>query len=298
MNIKNTIFANGKNRFFIFHFKEYNKMRKCLPIVLFFVLSVAAKAQTNDLYLEEPVFHSGETAKFNIYFNWGFLWVHAGDIDFSVQTKKLNGETVYSLKVVGYTIKAFEKMYKIRDTFEVFVDTVNYYPVYYREVKHEDSYYANTQYFYQRQKDSTTVKAHFVRKKREWKDTFSISNNTFDLISTCYRVRNLDDKKLILNQLVSFSMLFDREVYNVGLTYKGKENVSVRNKGKYKAMKFVPKLVTGDLFKKEEDMTIYVSDDKSHVPLLIEAKIKVGYIKAVLADVKDTKYPMTSLISK
>jgi len=273
-------------------------MKKCLSIVLLLILSVAAKAGTNDLYLENPVFQSGETAKFHLYFNWGFIWVHAGDIDFSVQSKKLDGEMVYSLKVVGYTIKAFEKMYRIRDTFEVFVDTLHYNPIYYRDVKHEDTYYASNRYIYHRQQDSTLVNSHFMRRTREWRDSLRIDNKTFDLITTCYRVRNLDDSKLIPNQLIPIPMLFDNEVFNVGLTYKGKENINVRNKGKYKALKFVPKLVTGDLFKKEEDMVIYVSDDKNHVPLLIEAKIKVGYVKAVLADVKNTKYPTTSFISK
>jgi len=268
-----------------------------LPVLLL-ILSVTAKAETKGLYLETPVFQSGETAKFHIYFNWGFIWVHAGDVDFSVQTKNLNGERVLSLKVTGYTHSAFEKMYRIRDTFEVFVDTLNYNPVYYREVKHEDRYYANTRYTYKRQKDSTTIYANFIRKTREWKDTLRINNNTFDLVTTCYRVRNLDDKKLVKNQLIPIPMLFDNVVHNLGLTYKGKETVTVRGKGKYRALKFVPKLVTGDLFKKEGDMTIYVSDDANHVPLLVEAKIKVGYIKAVLADVKNTKYPMSSFISK
>ena len=257
-----------------------------------------AKADTNGLYLKNNVFQHGETAKFNIYFNWGFIWIHAGDIDFAVQTKKLNGERVYSLKVTGYTMKAFEKMYRIRDTFEVFVDTVHLLPLYYREVKHEDSYYANSKYIYNRKKDSTLVYMDFTRKTRHWKDTIRIGNDVSDLITTCYKVRNLDINKLTKDQTIPFPMLFDDTVYDVGLTYKGKETIKLRNGGKYNALKFIPKLITGDLFKKEEDMTIYVSDDENRVPLLIEAKIKVGYIKAVLSEVKNTKTPMTSLISK
>ena len=275
-------------------------MKKLITISLLFLSFALAKAGTNDIYLKNNVFQNGEVAKFNLYFNWGFIWIHAGDVDFSVQTQELNGEKVYSLKVVGYTIKSFEKMYQIRDTFEALVDTTHLFPRQYREVKKEGSYEANTKYIYDRQADSTTVYMDFIRKKgqKRWQDTVRIAHNVADLITTCYRVRNLDISKLKKNQTVPFPMLFDNKVYDLGLTYQGKEEIELRNKQKYNAHKFTPRLITGDIFKKEEDMTIYVSDDENHVPLLIEAKIKVGYIKAVLADVQNTKTPMSSLITK
>ena len=78
--------------------------------------------------------------------------------------------------------------------------------------------------------------------------------------------------------------------------YKGVENIKLRNKTKHNALKFMPKLITGDLFKKEDDMVIYVSNDENHVPLYIEAKIKVGSVKVMLNSVKNTKYPFTSQI--
>lgn len=96
--------------------------------------------------------------------------------------------------------------------------------------------------------------------------------------------------------LVGFNMLFDAEVYNLGLKYVGKETIKLKSGEKYKALKFVPKLITGDLFKKDDDMTIYVSDDGNHVPLLVNAKIKVGSIKAMLSSVKNTKLPMSSKV--
>lgn len=275
-------------------------MKKRISIYIVFLFSIAcAQAETAGLYLKEKVFQGGETAKFNIYFNWGFIWIHAGDVDFSVQTEEdQNGEPVYSLKVAGNTTKTFDKMYRIRDTFEAVVDTMSLLPIYYREVKHEDSYYAHKEYFYDRRQDSTEVFLNFQRKERKWKDTIRIDNQTFDLITTCYNVRNLNIKNLDKNQSVPFPMLFDDDVYDLALTYKGKETIKLRNGNKYNALKFTPKLITGDLFKKEEDMVIYVSDDDNHVPLLIEAKIKVGYIKAMLAEIENTKMPMSSLVKK
>ncbi|HQJ90043.1 MAG TPA: DUF3108 domain-containing protein, partial [Paludibacteraceae bacterium] len=76
----------------------------------------------------------------------------------------------------------------------------------------------------------------------------------------------------------------------------GKEQIKLKNGKKYNALKFVPKLITGDLFKNEDDMVIYVTDDNNHIPLLIDAKIKVGSIKAMLQDVAGTKFPVSSLL--
>jgi hypothetical protein len=273
-------------------------MRKLILLNILLWIGFGINADPGNLYKKKLAFKSGEEATFNLYFNWGFIWIHAGDVNFEVQAKEIDGKKVYNLKVTGSTTKSFDRMYKIRDTFESVIGREDLYPLYYREIKHEDSYYANKRYEYvqDRDGDSTTVYLNMIRKAKSWKDTVRIDNKTFDLITTCYRVRNLDTDKLKLNQTVPFPMLFDDEIYDLGLTYKGKEEIKLKNGKKYNALKFVPKLITGDLFKKDEDMTIYVSDDENHVPLLIEAKIKVGYIKAMLDDVKNTKTPMSSLI--
>jgi len=273
-------------------------MRNFIGLCLLLFSFAKLEAQALEGYLDKPVFQLGESVQFNIHFNWGFIWVHAGDVDFTVEAKRWKGEDVYLLKAVGRTVKTFERMYTIRDTFEAYIDTVSLLPLYYQEAKHEDRYYGSATYHYKRGEKKTTVKADFARKTRKWSDTLEIDNNTFDLITTCYRIRNLNIEKLTLNQTIPFPMLFDNEVYALGLTYKGKETIKLKNGKKYNALKFVPKLITGDLFKKEEDMTIYVSDDANRVPLLVEAKIKVGYIKAMLADVKNTREPMTSVLPK
>ena len=187
-------------------------------------------------------------------------------------------------------------MYTIRDTFSSHVDTKYILPVDYREAKHEDSYYCDKRYNYFRHSDSTKVFMDFVRNTKHWKDTMTVDHQAYDLITTCYKFRNIDASTIGKNDIVGFHMLFDSEVYKLGLKFCGKETIKLRNGKKYKALKFVPKLITGDLFKHEDDMVIYVSDDNNHVPLLINAKIKVGSIKAMLDDVKNTKFPMTSLV--
>lgn len=272
-------------------------MRKFVLIILLALSQLTGWAALPEYY-PEPVFKVGEKATFNLYYNLGFVWIHAGDVVFKTQERTLNNEKVMGLLVAGSSTPTFDKMYCIRDSFESYVNPATMRPVFYHEAKHEDNYFAALTYTYTN--TAAGANAHMLRYKRrklEEKD-IALDNKTTDLIYSCYNFRNLNTEQLAVNQTVPFNMLFDDDIYNLGLTFKGKTTIKLKNGKKYNALKFVPKLITGDLFKKENDMVIYVSDDMNHVPLLIEAKIKVGSVKAMLADYTNPKYPVTSLIKK
>ena len=164
-------------------------------------------------------------------------------------------------------------------------------------MKHEDTYFCDRRYHYNFDNEPK-VYCNFNRKGVKSKDTLGIEAGVYDLLTICYRFRSLDMSQVKVGDSFPFKMLYDKDTYNLGLTYKGVENIKLRNKTKYKALKFMPKLITGDLFKKEDDMVIYVSNDDNHVPLYIETKIKVGSVKVMLQSVKNTKYPFESQISK
>ncbi len=270
-------------------------MRKILIILFCFACVVSAFAKVP--YKNEPAFKAGEVAVYNVYYNLGFIWIHAGDVQFSVSTKNVDGEQLYFLRLAGNTVRSFDSFYRIRDTFSVTVTPQELMPRFYKEVKYEDSYFCDRRYHFDYSEDPI-VRWNWNKRGKLSTDSLNIAADVFDLITTCYRFRSLEVSKISVGTLVPFNLLFDDQVYNLGLTYRGKQDIKLRNKKKYKALKFVPKLITGDLFKNEDDMAIYVSDDDNHVPLYIETKIKVGSVKVMLESVKNTKYPFSALITK
>jgi hypothetical protein len=70
-------------------------------------------------------------------------------------------------------------------------------------------------------------------------------------------------------------------VYTSKIVYLGKENITI-GLGTYKAIKFKPSVATGNVFSDEYPITMWVSDDKNHVPLLAESGILVGTVKLEL----------------
>lgn len=86
---------------------------------------------------------------------------------------------------------------------------------------------------------------------------------------------------------------FDEENFDMEVTYKGTETVHTKA-GKIKAIKLVPKMPENDLFKGENAVTVYLSDDRNKVPVLIEAQMFVGALKVDLYEYKNLKHRLVA----
>ena len=75
----------------------------------------------------------------------------------------------------------------------------------------------------------------------------------------------------------------------------GKETITI-GLGTFKCVKFKPMVATGKVFKDEYPMTLYVTDDKNHIPILAEAAILVGKVKMELITCNGLANPVTSRV--
>ena len=84
------------------------------------------------------------------------------------------------------------------------------------------------------------------------------------------------------------------EIHDIYIRYLGKERIKNRDGRKFDCLKFKPLLVEGTIFESGEDMTVWVTDDQNRVPIIVEAKILIGSVKAVFVDAKGLRSPMTA----
>ena len=63
--------------------------------------------------------------------------------------------------------------------------------------------------------------------------------------------------------------------------------------GKINCLLFVPQLQVGRIFKDEEEMRIWISDDENKLMIKVETKIIVGSIKAELSSFEGLKTPLS-----
>jgi len=127
-------------------------------------------------------------------------------------------------------------------------------------------------------------------------DTVKISSNTYDLLSILYYVRTLKFNNLKKNEKLPVYLMLDRKYKKLYYTYKGKEILQKNKIGKYKTIKLEIETVPGLEFDEGQIITLWITDDKNHIPVWIESPISVGAVKVRLAGYKNLKYPLSAKI--
>jgi hypothetical protein len=89
----------------------------------------------------------------------------------------------------------------------------------------------------------------------------------------------------------------DDSVYNSAIIFDGRGIVEI-DLGKFKCLKFLPGMATGEVFADKYPMELYVTDDKNHIPVLARSAVIVGNVKAELMEFEGLASPLTSLIEQ
>jgi hypothetical protein len=123
--------------------------------------------------------------------------------------------------------------------------------------------------------------------------TFVTPNNTQDIVSAFYYLRNYPAiDKLKVGESVSIDMFFDEETTKFRLKFIGREELDTKF-GVIPTMIFRPIVQSGRVFKEQESLTVWISDDDNKIPVRIQAKLIVGSIKADLDSFKGLKNSFT-----
>ena len=236
-------------------------------------------------------FSHGESLTYKVYYNLGLLWIPAGEIDFSVQ----ENHDSYELKALGKTYPSYESVFKVNDYFYSKIDKTTLLPRNFVRIVEEGNYRLydsinfeqdkNIAYTYQgKTKNTTTVQA------------LRYDGCMQDLVSNLYKLRTTDLNHYGKGDKMNLQMMLDKEIFPISVLIEGKEKKQIKGLGKFNTVRINPELVVGNVFKKGNKMTIWVSDDMNKVPLLIESPIAVGSVKMVLKSHKGLRYPLAAKV--
>ena len=118
--------------------------------------------------------------------------------------------------------------------------------------------------------------------------------NTQDLLSAFYYARTLDLQNAKTGQEYVINTFFDREMYPLKIKFLGKEIVKTKL-GRFSCLKFRPLVEEGRVFKEEEDMTIWISDDANKVPIRVKSNLLVGSINMDLVEYENLVGPLNEV---
>jgi hypothetical protein len=125
--------------------KKLIKIYMLLGFAMFFALQTT-EAQ-NPIIKNVPAFKAGETLKCNLYFNWKFVWVRAGDASLIIRDTVFNGKKAMAMSLLSSTNSRADKFFKMRDTLTT-VFTHDMRPIYYRKASFEGKRYYLNQAWY------------------------------------------------------------------------------------------------------------------------------------------------------
>ncbi|PTN09046.1 DUF3108 domain-containing protein [Mangrovibacterium marinum] len=265
--------------------------RVSLWLTFLLVRVLTVDAQRADL-----PFSPGEELRYGAYYNWQFLWVNAGEVVFQTDTVRQNGQTEWLLEATGATYKAYDLFYTVRDTFRTLLTYPDFQPLhFYRAVNHGGHQSWQSYAF-----DRTARKISYVtraKKSDPRQRELPLSTDVHDLLSQAYLFRKYNFDGLKKDEMIRFSMMTDEKPADFYFRYKGKEVVKTRNGRRFNCHKVSVWLMEGEFFPEGEDMLVWFTADKNHIPVMVETKIQIGAVKAIFLDANSLTYPLNSEIN-
>ena len=251
-------------------------MKRILPIIICLLALQLTNAQ-------ESSFKTGEWFKFKMSYS-GFL--KAGNATLQLNETVLDGKQVYHVVGKGWTTGAIKWFFKVEDRYESYFDKSTILPYKFIRNINEGGHKKNIEIDF----DQENKKALVYNKKYDTKKTINTKTNVQDMVSTFYYLRNkLDSNTLTEGDEIKLDMFFDEENYGFKLKFLGKENLDT-SFGKVETLMFRPYVMAGRVFKEEESLTLWVSNDKNKIPLRIKADLAVGSLRADLEAFKGLKH--------
>lgn len=228
-------------------------------------------------------FAPGEKLSYILHYGW--LNAGVATVELKENPTPMLGRKVLHASAQGKSMGAFNTFFKVQDLFETRFDQQGVFPWLFNRRCDEGGYIINQDYTYlQTQKKVTTHE----------KKAFEVPAYTQDMISAFYYARTWDFSALEPGHEFTMNVFIDNEIWPLRMKFVGRETVKVRN-GKYRCLKFQPMVQKGRIFKDNDDLNVWVTDDGNRIPVLVQAKILVGSIKMELTDYQGLVNPISKL---
>lgn len=236
---------------------------------------------------------AGENLKYRIHL--GFINAAEATIKSSAGTSIIENQIVRKVEIEGKTTGVLELFSPLRDYWSAQIDTKTLLPHRTEMRKREGRYRKEETVLYQMDKGYARI---YSPQNKPVNSTMSGPKDLLDLISAYYFLRSkpVSDKKP--GSRWSAQVLVDSKIYELVLVVKAKEIIETET-GKKASIKTNILLPKNNLFKEEDSIRLWISDDEYQVPLKIQVNLKIGFLTIDLIDYsiqgKKIYFPKASL---
>jgi len=197
--------------------------------------------------------------------------VNAGEASLEIRNiAQINGVDCYRIVSNARTNDVFSLFFTVRDRFESFMDTTELYSLRYEKHVREGRF----------RRDSAVdfdQRAHIAKTDKK---EIPIAPRTQDVLSALFYVRTLP---LEVGQLVSFANHTDGKNYPLVVKVLREETVTV-DAGTFACLVVEPILRGPAIFTQKGRLTVWLTNDRYRIPVLMKSKVVIGSVAAVLKE--------------
>lgn len=225
--------------------------------------------------VSNDAFKAGEVLSYRLHY--GIMDAGVAVLEVLPDVQEISGRKVYHIIGNGYSKGTFDWFFKVKDKYETYLDKDAVIPWYFSRRCNEGGYKIAQDYMFN----------HFTKQVDVGKgEKYDISAGTQDMLSSFYFARNLDFSNAKEGDVFTIPSFVDKKTWTLKIKYVGKETIET-DLGKFRCLKFRPIIQTGRIFKKEEDLNVWITDDKNHIPLRAQAHVLVGSVKMDIVSFKN-----------
>jgi len=239
-------------------------------ILIALILTLSTQSQN--------AFQAGENLTFTASYNMSGLLTDIAQVTMQTREVKTSKSTLLHLKCTAKTFSKWDSFFRVRDLYESYVSPKSLNPYLYKRDINEGSYYKFVKYNFSHK--SKTVKS--LQKKRrgdgsiwEQNKNLKIKNNTKDLVTTIYYLRNLDIHKASIGDTQTFPVIFDHKENYVTIKYLQKETINTAL-GKKECYKLAISLNNSNVLQGNNKNLLWLTADENKIPVYAKFKIAVG----------------------
>lgn len=254
---------------------------------------------TRSLKEKNVAFKGGEALDYVFHYQWGAINSDVAKATVRLDTLTYNGVPAFHCRVFGKTAKFYDVFFKVREDFQSWFTRDGLRPLRFTRETNEGSYEARNTYRFVRDGRDDHISADLYSSRRGHRTkSLPLTPCTYDIISLYFTARNIDINKIKVGTPYPMTFAIDDDVYNVTLTYHGKETKRIKGIGKIRCLKVSFGLIGGEVFDEGSEMLCWISDDENRIPISFECSIKVGKVTGRVEAYSGLKYPFKSLIEK
>ena len=225
-------------------------------------------------------FKKGEYLKFKV--SYGVFDAGIAELELKEDNKQVGDIDLIHAVGIGTSEGFFDWFFKVRDRYETYMNAEEVEPVLFIRRVNEGGFKINQDYkFYHNKNIVDNGKG----------EKFSVPDDIQDMLSAFYYARTIDVAQLQKGDIVTIETFMDNEVYPLDIRFMGYDTVKTKL-GKFSCVKFTPAMQMGRIFKDEEDMAVWLTNDKNKLPVFVKADILVGSIRMELTEMKNTAHPI------